>query len=794
MRVANDSMLDIAIGSSSKTKTWKNKKIAWSELLDRLAEAVRTQETTAEYRKMSREEQSRIKDVGGFVGGYCSNGRRSLVKYRQLVCLDADFATMELWDEWELIYGCAAAMYSTHKHTAEKPRLRLVIPLDRKVTPDEYQAIARRLAADLGIDRFDDTTYQPQRLMYWPSVSKDGEYVFEYLDAAFVSADEILATYEDWKDISSWPMSSRMTGIPKGSAGKQKDPLQKEGLVGVFCRTYTIQAAIEKFIDAYQAVPGMPGRYTYTEGSTAAGVVTYEDRFSYSHHGTDPASGVLCNAWDLVRLHKFHALDEDAQPGTAPGKLPSFQAMTELALADDAVRVMYGQERLDRVSGEFEILEDENDNSWLAELTMTAKGGYAQTMHNVVKILEHDPRLKGRIEFNEFEHVAVSRKDLPWRKIRRRNEQALRDSDDANLRLYIEQTYGISGRDKINDAVTVVAGRHSFHPVKEYLEGCAWDGEPRLDRLLIDYLGADDTAYVRAVTRKTFTAAVARIYEPGCKFDTMLTIKGQQGIGKSSLARRMAGEWFSDSLDSLKGKEAYEQVQGAWILELGELTAMRKTETDAMKQFLSKSEDRYRVAYGRRVENFPRQCIFIGTTNEDQFLRDATGNRRFWVVDTPGKASRSVFDLTDEDVRQLWGEAIYYYKAGEPLYLSQELERVARDTQVEYEEEHPKAGLIHEYLDRLLPANWDEMDANDRWNWLQSDEVGTVRRDQVCVMEVWAEVYGGAPVKLDYYGMKEIRDILKRTPGWRYVSKQKRFKLYGQQRYFERWDFDADLE
>ena len=290
MTVQYDKTLDIALGNSRTTKKWKNRPMLWSELLERLAKETRTSETMAEYKAMSRDRQSEVKDVGGFVGGYCNNGSRSDIRHRSLLCLDADFADADLWPDWALTCGNAAAIYSTHKHTPEKPRLRLVVPLSRDVDPDEYQAIGRRVAYMLGIDKFDDTSYQPQRMMYWPSCSQDGEYVFDYVDAPLLDPDEVLSTYHDWRDVSSWPMSSRVAEVVKRAGVKQGDPLEKGGLVGAFCRAYfPIQDAIEAFVPVYQPCDG--GRYTYTEGSTAAGVVVYDDRFTYSHHGTDPASG-----------------------------------------------------------------------------------------------------------------------------------------------------------------------------------------------------------------------------------------------------------------------------------------------------------------------------------------------------------------------------------------------------------------------------------------------------------------------------------------------------------------------
>lgn len=783
MNVRNDKALDIALGNSRKTKTWKNKPVKWSALLDRLAKETRTPETVAEYKAMGRNQQSEIKDVGGFVGGYCNNGSRSDIAFRSILCLDADFADADLWPDWELLYGNAAAVYSTHKHTPEKPRLRLVVPLSRNVTPDEYQAIGRRVASTLGIDKFDDTSYQPQRMMYWPSCSQDGEYIFRYTDAEFLDPDTVLATYHNWRDVSSWPMSSRVSEVVKRTAAKQKDPLTKGGIVGAFCRAYTIQEAIAEYVPEYQPCDE-PGRYTYTGGSTAAGVVIYDDKFSYSHHATDPASTQCLNAWDLVRVQKYHDLDADCEPDTPTSSRPSYKAMAQLAAADARVKAQIVADRMAEAAADFEAPPDDTD--WRSRLKMTEKGAIAQTIENVVTILTYDPQLAGRLAFNEMEHNIVTLSSLPWRETKGPSQWT--DGDDAALRYYLERTYGLTGKDRIFDAVNVVAQQGSFHPVREYLDGCVWDGVPRVETLLIDYLGAEDCPYTRAVTRKALAAAVARIYRPGCKFDYMLTLRGRQGLGKSALIAKLGGRWFSDSFTTMTGKDAYEQVQGVWIMEVGELAGMRKAEAETIKLYISKQSDRFRPAYGRRLQEFPRQCIFIGTTNETQFLRDTTGNRRFWVVDTPNDPTHDIWDeLTPDTVRLIWGEAVEMYKAGETLYLPRELEAVAREVQETYEEENPRAGIISDYLDRLLPEGWDDLDLYTRRQWLETDAVGTVRRSTVCTMEIWAEALGGNPDKLDRYAGKEIRDIIARLPEWRYKgSKRMTIKPYGRQRYYER--------
>ena len=791
MNLTYDPVLDLATASTRKSKIWKNKKAKWSTVLERLSTTTRTPETMAEYRAMGREQQADMKDVGGFVGGYCVNGSRSNVKHRSLLCLDADYADDNLWPDWELLYGAAAAVYSTHKHTPDKQRLRLVIPLSRNVDPDEYQAIGRKVAFDLGIEKFDDTTYEAGRLMFWPSTSRDGEYVFQYLDAPVLDADKVLSTYQDWRDISAWPMSSRVADIQKKAGTKQQDPKEKSGLIGAFCRAYSITEAIETFVPEY--VPcDIPGRYTYTGGSTAAGVVVYEDKFAYSHHATDPSSGVLVNAWDLVRLHKFADLDADIEPDTPTGKRPSYKAMEDLAAGDERVKVQLVNDRLEEAQTDFAdpAPEDGDPDAWKTLLKVTKNGDVAASIENAVVILQNDPAFKGALAFNELTHDIVATRSLPWREIKQETSQWT-DSDDASLRFYLEKFYGLTSKDRIFDAVNVVAQKSTFHPVRDYLSGCTWDGVPRVETLLIDYLGAEDTPYTRAVTRKTLTAAVSRVYRPGCKFDYMLTLRGRQGLGKSALIAKLGGQWFSDTFSTIQGKEAYEQVLGVWIMEVGELAGMRKAEAETIKLYISKQSDRFRPAYGRRTQEYPRQCIFIGTTNENEFLRDTTGNRRFWVVDTPNEPRRSLWDeMMQATVDLIWGEAVEMYRAGEKLYLPPELEEEARKIQESYAEENPKTGLVLEYLDRLLPENWDSLDTYARREWLGDDlnaDAGTVQRRYVSTVEIWAEAMKGNPDKLDRYAIKEIRDIMAAIPGWRRVKDDRiTINPYGRQRYYER--------
>ncbi len=784
--------LNIAIGKSRFDTEWKNKTMTWDELVGRLKKTHRTHETVQEYKNMSKDEQGKIKDTGGFVGGHLKGGQRlkGNVKNRSLITLDVDFANKDFWDDFTMLYDYAAALYSTHKHTFNSPRYRLIIPLSEPVSAEQYEAIARRIAGDIDIELFDDTTYQPSRLMYWPSTPKDGAYVFEVQDGPLLDPHEILELYDDWSDVSYWPMSSRSVAKRKSLKDKQEDPTTKKGVIGAFCRTYSMHDALETFLSDVYEPCDTPDRYTYINGSTSAGLVVYDDKYAYSNHSTDPAGEQLCNAFDLVRIHKFSHLDEKASKFTNATKLPSYKAMMDFAEEDTKTKKTIVKEGIKVGHDDFEDIDPEEyeDDAWMEQLELV-KGRIANSIDNIVLILENDPRLKGTFAYNEFDHIEVTLKSLPWRKVNNQIDKVLRDSDDSNLRHYLEKNYDVTGKEKIKDAIKVVANRHTFHPVKEYLESCTWDGVERVDTLLIDYLGAEDTPYTRAVTHKTLVAAIARIYEPACKFDYMLTLSGPQGVGKSSLFDRLGGEWFSDSLTSVTGKESYEQLQGVWIMEMGELSALKKSEVEATKQFLSKREDRYRRAYGERVEQFPRHNIFVGTTNEKQFLRDDTGGRRFWIVDLVEKAKHDLFkELDKETVANIWAEAKSYYELGEELKLDPSLEEEAKEIQEAHGEDTPKLGLIIQYIETLLPDNWADMDLYQRRDFLHGDTFsnpgeGTVPRDKVCAAEVWCEVYEKKLGELTSYEAKEINRLLDKLPMCVRAKSAMRFgKIYGSQR------------
>ena len=798
IRLNNDFSIDLATAHSRIAKKWRNRHWLWSELLQRCSETKRTGETAAEYARMSKEEQSNVKDVGGFVGGYLSGGIRknANVMYRTVATLDIDYGTVNVWDDFTMAFGFAAMIYSTHKHSSKTPRYRLVFPLSRQVSPAEYEPLCRKIAAEIGIDLFDDTTYELPRLFYWPSTSKDADFVFDYQDGPSCDVDAILSQYVDYKDVSAWPLSSREGDVIAHEIKKQGDPTEKPGVIGAFCRAYSIEDAINTFLSDKYEKTGHDGRYTYKLGSVAGGLVCYEGKFAYSHHETDPASKQLCNAFDLCRVHLFGAQDEGSRALDVTRK-PSYAAMQEFAAKDKAVKLLMARERAQAAADDFDGLDDaelpeDYNGEWKAELEYTKSGKLLCNIANIILILENDPALAGHIVHDLFTGMDSAKDGLPWNK----NANQWTDTDDANLRVWLEKHYDITGKEKIADALTAVLTRHSYHPIRDYLNGLTWDGVPRLDRIIIDYMGAEDSELNSAMSRKHFVAAVARVFNPGCKYDYCLIMSGAEGIGKSTLLRVMGGKWFNDSITTLEGKEGMEQLRRAWVVELGELSSIKRSDVEQVKAHLSKQVDIYRAAYARRVLEHPRQCVFCGTTNEALFLKGDTGNRRFWVI--PVVAELRKYRDWNEAIRrdrdQLWAEAVHYYKQGEPLYLSEELEAQAKQRQQDFNDDNddPIVAMLDKYLNTLLPVNWDTMDIQARRSYLRDPDPlqaeGTVKRDKVCAAEFICEQLGKDMADKDYkYLCRRVSKMIGDRPEWERVSSTKHAaKLYGTQRGFRR--------
>ena len=783
--------MKIAYGNSRMDKKWKNTDISWEDFCSRVKTTQRTTETVEEYRKMRKGGQDSIKDVGGFVGGHLKDGRRKKgnVLSRSMLTLDMDYGTSTIWEEISTFFPYQCCIYSTHKHTPEHPRLRLIIPLSRDVGEEEYAAVSHMVAKEIGIDLFDDTTYEPERLMYWPSTSRNGIFVYEEKDGSLLDPDVFLNKYDDWRDTSTWPVSSRQSEILDRSLKEQADPLSKEGVIGTFCRTYSVSSAIDTFLKDIYEPSAMAGRYDYIPADSSAGVILYDDKFAYSHHATDPASGRLLNAFDLVRIHKFGHLDDRATESTPPSKLPSFINMCEFAIQDDEVKAQFAKERMEQATIDF------TEDNWQTALELDKQGKIKDTLDNIVLIIRNDSELES-IAFNKHRDGIDARDGLPWEQMK----GGWNDSDNAALKVYLSNKYGIYSPTKTKDAILAVAAERSYHPIKEYLDHLPeWDGTDRVETLLIDYFNATDNSYTRAVTRKMMVAAVARIVHLGTKFDSVLILNGPQGIGKSTFFAKLAGDWFSDSLTltDMKDKAGPEKLQGYWILELGELAGMRKTDVEVVKSFISRSDDKYHASYGVNVESHPRQCIIVGSTNaESGFLRDITGNRRFWPVRISGDGKRKAWQMSVYDVEQIWAETLVLYAKGEKLYLEGRDVELATNEQADAMESDEREGLVRTYLDTLLPDDWNALSLYERRNYLNGSEfggesrVGKVERTLVCNMEIWCECFGRDASAMKPADSYAIAGIMKKINGWNKYQGNKNgtsnFPIYGRQRCYEK--------
>ena len=699
IKIKRDGSISLATGKSKKEIHWKNKTMLYSALLEKLQVTCRTPETHAEFKKMPKAEQGNIKDCGGFVGGTLKNGRRKAenVQSRTLLTLDLDYVNGDVWSTIEMLFDFSCCIYSTHTHSQDNQRLRLIIPLSRPVLPDEYQAIGRMIADDIGIDQVDDTTYEPSRLMYWPSTSADGDYVFKVQDLVWLNPDDVLARYTfGWQDVSYWPESSRARAKISSDIKRQEDPLEKKGVIGAFCRTFSISEAIAEFLDDIYTAGADDTRYTFVDGSTTGGVVIYEDKFSFSHHGTDPTSGILCNAFDLVRINKFGHLDENVREDTPINRIPSFNKMSEFASDSDKVKIQLGQDVLQGSKEDFEVVE--NEDSWLAELTYTQAGKLINSIKNFRIIIENHPQLKGKIALNEFANRNIALGALPWDKETKKRDWT--GTDDSGLREFLGTHY-VDPKNNYDHAVTLAFKNKSFHPVKEYFESLTWDGVVRIDTILVDYFGCEDNPYNKFVMKKWLVAGVTRIYRPGTKFDYMIVLCGKPDIGKSTFLEKLAGnDWFTDSLKAMDDKIVIETMQGKFIAEFGELAGMRKTEVEEIKHFLTKTEFNARLAYGKRSSHTPIQWLYAGTTNSSEFLKDKTGNRRFWPIDVfTGK--KSIWGDLDKECDQIWAEAYHLYKNEEKIFLTQDEKLLAEHQQGL----HLEVDELEQILDDRL--NWD---------------------------------------------------------------------------------------
>ena len=816
-------------------KIYKESFFTWEEILNKFKNPVITLETQEEYFQMSKDEQSDIKDVGGFVPGKLKNGERtsSSIISRNMITLDIDDkCSDEIIDR--IIKNAkklkiSYIIHSTHKATSDKPRVRVIIPLSEEVDPFTYEFLARQIASDLvdgELEIYDSTTFQANRMMYYPSISKDAKYLFYASNEGEINVKKVLTSHPEYTDKAKWPYGKDEKVNLKVTTGKIVRGDSKGGIVGAFCKVFSLEDAIQTFLNDIYTPGTMSGRYSYIPGSVANGLRVYKDTDTAKcEDNTDPANvGTSLNAFDLVRIHKYGTLDKGHENEEITS-LPSYKKMCERAKMYKKVREILEEESKEELFNGIKFVDpssekDDNSNlntNWLKRLeTVETKNGKSiilQNSENFDLIFENDPALKGLVGINEMDGFITFKRDPYWKK----SGNTWSDTDDSFLVAHFDKVYHLINRTMLSEALLRYAKRNSFNPVKEFIESTTWDGVPRVETLFIDYNGAQDTEYTRVVTRKFILAAIARIYNPGCKWDYMPILVGDQGCGKSEILFRLAGgrfnegRWFQDAVPDFRSKSAYEAVDGKWIVEIGELANFNYSDRETIKLFLSKNEDSYRKAYAKNPSVNPRTCVFVGTTNENDFLKDSTGERRFFPI--PCSSSRIkmslINDFNDYEVKQVWAEAYEIYKRDkEPLtFFPSSINKAVDEMRRYYSVVDPRESSIEKFLSLELPESYFDLDVRARRVYLaqlqdnakQNNEIDSfddmddellsgvnkIVRDRVCPKEILEELFNvdeGNIKRTDYYDVSRIL----RKLGWEKELNMSSDRFYGRQFFYKK--------
>lgn len=744
----------------------------WPGLVRNLSEYTVSDETLAAFNAKSKDEQLRLKDRGWWNGNTYSGKRRAAdqIQSVDVIWLDLDNcklgAVERLRAALDPMLGdvpYAAFLGSTRKHSATAPRLRLVLPLTRAATVDESDAIKRKLAEVIGMAQADPVSFRANQVSFWPSRCIDGDVIAEAFDGEWLDPSAFLAQHypSGWQDRTHWPLHpGESKGVLANKVdGKRTDPRDRDDLIGTFTRTYDIQTAIAELIPGTYLEGSPEGRYTHVAGSTANGAAVYENGlWLYSHHQTDPVNGILCNSFDLVRIHRFGFLDDGAAADTPSTKLPSFGAMSGWAMELPAIKDAL---RADAI-GEFEAIAQLPDAptpeareaavaTLYDDLEKNHKTGKVTASYaNVVALLRRHPDYAG-LSFNANNETKVWRSPMPWH-----TGAEIRSIEDATagltyrtkeaLRLRDHMIHIIRGMELptetlIEQCVEVVCPERSYHPIHDAFDRLpVWDGVPRVEQLLPRYVNTPDDLYHRQVGRKLLCGIVARALTPGCKFDYSVIFIGLQGVGKSTFFATLAGHtsWFTDSMPPIdKRADCVNAIRSQLIVEWGEMQDLKRSEVESVKAFMTSRVDKVRLSYEAQTRAYPRQCVIVGTSNSETPLRDQSGNRRFWPVycNIPqGKLIDSAALAAERE--QLFAEAKTMLLAGERLYLTDEAESLARAMQETARDVSPMEEAIHQWLAGHTPSVAQPAGIDGGDFYLKAE-----RRDLVCTRQIACEVF-----------------------------------------------------
>lgn len=717
--LTNDKQLTISVGNSRKATNWQPLTLTVSELYSRLEVPVRSTETLAEYMSMSKTEQDNRKDIGGFVGGRLKGPRRKAdnVVDRCLLALDIDHlpadAFVQLFPKLDAL-GCGYCLNSTRKHCLQAPRGRLWIVTDRVMSVEEHGCVSRWIADRIGMSWMDSTTFEASRLMYWPSCCADGEYIFRYADKPFLSVETVLKgcsiLWGDWRDISHWPKHpNELHAATPGT--KQQDPREKNGAIGAFCRLYPFERVLDELLPGIYEPTAEENRYSYAQGTTTGGAIVFDDGlFLQSYHSTDPANGYH-NMFDLVRLHKFGTQDAAALPDTPGSQLPSYKAALDYIKALPDVQEALSQEIAAEAKAAFSpfVLDGEPDTAACDKLaTFEGQSINLEIVRSVMTACKYSIRcnqITGLSEVsglprqfstgNSLNTLPIVLKDaLKAVKIKGANDQA------------------------ISGYLGVIADEGRFNPVCDMLRGQSWDGEDRLNTTY-QILGLTDP-FDKTLVRKWMIQCVALAFNDEYSpigAEGVLTLQGEQGIGKTELFRRLAVDpaWFAEgvSLD-MGNKDSILKSISCWICELGELDSTTRREQSALKGHLTAATDNIRAPYARAATRTPRRTSFCATVNPDAFLTDPTGNRRYWVIPIRVLDLDKLLSLDRGWFQKLWAQV---YTLWENDHDGFRLSKSERDTLVSRNKQYETYLPGEEEIRQLLQAGFESIPVEQWTPW-----------------------------------------------------------------------------
>lgn len=725
MKLKHDPIIQICT-SGNRFGPWQSVEMPLSDFYEKLGRTQRGTESYVAFKKLGKMEQGRRKDVGGFVAGLLRNGERknTSVINRIAATLDADSIPSGTTDKWisaAKALGASCAIYSTRSHCPEAPRLRFVFPFTVPVGPEEGEAVSRYIASliDPEMQIFDASTFQPERLMYWPSTCADGEFLFEYQDGNCFNGEKVLKSYEakgGWQNISLWPRCPGEKNIEKTNKMAQR-PEDKGGLVGAFCTAYNILDTMGTFLEGVYEPTDVDDRYTFVGGTSAGGALLYEDgTWLYSWHSTDPASNQLCNAYDLVRIHKFGELDAQADPNTPVNRLPSSTAMRRMLDTDEKVQAILAKERGDKLMRDFAALDvspfvdEEKARDFLGSLK--DKPLITETVR---ELLTH---LGITTKYNLITKDAeITGAPKSWS----------RENSANNLPVYLldflrpTEVRGAS-KASIEDCLAIITDELRINPVKDMLDRVVWDKEDRLGAVY-EILHIEDSLS-RTLIRKWFIQGVALACNSEREpygADGVLVLQGDEGKGKTMFFRRAAikPRWFAEGVTlDVNSKDSVMKATRAWICELGELDSTVKKEQSALKAFLTSVDDTLRPPYARNPVNRVRRTSFCGTVNPEDYLRDEAGNRRFWTVAVHDIELDTLKSLPDSWFEQLWAQAYAAFKADPQCFR---LTPEERRELAKVNEAHKKAAYgeieVMDILDESLPL--------ENWVWVRASDVAS---------------------------------------------------------------------